>query len=484
MVLIKKSLALSVSSAYSIFIVNIISVMIVSRILTPEEIGIYSVCAAVVGTAAIIRNSGIGEYLIQARELNPDHIRTGFGVWLIVSWLLALVLWLSRGWVAEFYAEPAMETVLLVLLISFVLVPFGAPAISLLRREMAFGTLYCVGVSSAIAHAVVTVSLAMAGYSYLSPAWGGVAGIATSILVMIILRRDLVLLTPNLKELRRVISFGLPVLGGNICVHLDRSAVELVIGRILGFTSVALLNRALSVRDLFGRLVMDGVSPVVMPAFAASDRAGEDLKALYLTATSNLLAVAWPFFAVQALMALPIINLLFGDQWDAAAPLLVVFCLAGAISLTVGLAPDVLTAIGQVNDLLKMRIFVTVIRLGLIIPAAMHSMLAVAWVFPFTNMIGFAILMILIRRHIGAGLGDFLSYNWRTLAVTLIAGFPALASVVYLDVRADAYMMPLILTAILTPLAWLAAVYVCRHSIAIQINLLFSRLASWRDAER
>ena len=70
---------------------------------------------------------------------------------------------------------------------------------------------------------------------------------------------------------------------------------------------------------------MDGVSPVVLPAFAASDRAGENLKALYLTATSNLLAIAWPFFTVQALMAFPIINLLFGDQWDAAAPLLVVF---------------------------------------------------------------------------------------------------------------------------------------------------------------
>ncbi len=76
MVPIRKSLALSVSSAYSILIVNTISVMIVSRILTPEEIGIYSVCAAIVGTAAIIRNSGIGEYLIQERELNPDHIHT------------------------------------------------------------------------------------------------------------------------------------------------------------------------------------------------------------------------------------------------------------------------------------------------------------------------------------------------------------------------------------------------------------------------
>ena len=125
---IRKSVALSVTSAYSTLIIYTISVMLISRILTPKEIGIYSVCAVIVGIAAVIRNSGIGEYLIQERELNLDYIRTGFGVWLIVSWLFALVLWLSRGWFAEFYAEPAMETVLLVLLISFVLVPFGAPA--------------------------------------------------------------------------------------------------------------------------------------------------------------------------------------------------------------------------------------------------------------------------------------------------------------------------------------------------------------------
>ena len=276
-------------------------------------------------------------------------------------------------------------------------------------------------------------------------------------------------------------SFSLPALGSSFCMYANRYGAELIIGQSLGLTSVALFNRAFSARELLQRLILQGVYPVVMPTFAASHRGGEDLKALYLKSVSNVLVIAWPFFAFLALMALPIVNLLFGDQWNAIAPLLVIFSVAGAIWTVTEFVPQILKAIGQVKILFKVQLIMTIIRIGLIIPAAMRDLSTVAWVFVLTNLMFFAIHMILIQRYIGAGLGDVVRSNWRTLWVTLFTACPALAAIAFLDIRVDNYAGPLIMSIILTAIAWLLGVYIFKHGIATEIDLVVARSRRYMD---
>ena len=43
--------------------------MIISRLLTPAQTGIYSVAAVLLGVAQVLRDFGAGQYLVQEREL-------------------------------------------------------------------------------------------------------------------------------------------------------------------------------------------------------------------------------------------------------------------------------------------------------------------------------------------------------------------------------------------------------------------------------
>src|SRR3546814_3774220 len=67
--------------------------------------------------------------------------------------------------------------------------------------------------------------------------------------------------------------------------------------------------------------------PVLLPAFAAKLRQGHALKDSYLRGVAYLTAVGWPFSVVLALLAHPILRVLFGPQWDAAVPLVQILCL-------------------------------------------------------------------------------------------------------------------------------------------------------------
>ena len=57
---VRMSLLISLAEKYSVTVINIGSTLIIARLLSPEEIGVYSVGMAFVAVAHTLRDFGIG----------------------------------------------------------------------------------------------------------------------------------------------------------------------------------------------------------------------------------------------------------------------------------------------------------------------------------------------------------------------------------------------------------------------------------------
>ena len=99
---IRKSLALSLAEKYTGILIAIAGTVILSRLLSPAQIGIYSVAAAFIGLAHIVRDFGIGSYLVQERDLTADRIRTAVSVTMLTAWSIAAVLAALSGPISTF----------------------------------------------------------------------------------------------------------------------------------------------------------------------------------------------------------------------------------------------------------------------------------------------------------------------------------------------------------------------------------------------
>ena len=84
----RRAVYLSAVARYSDMIVQFVSVMVIARLLTPEEIGIFSISLAVIALAQTLREFGLGAYVVQERELDRP-IRSAFGVALVLAWAIA-----------------------------------------------------------------------------------------------------------------------------------------------------------------------------------------------------------------------------------------------------------------------------------------------------------------------------------------------------------------------------------------------------------
>jgi len=334
---VHRSLAIALAERYALIALSLISYVVVARLLTPAEIGIYAIATALIGMAQVIRDFGVGSFLIQEKRLTDAHIQSALGVSLLIGATLFAIFMLAAPFAGRFYGDVRVTGIVRLVAFNFLLLPFCSISISLLRREMLFGRIMAANLTAAVVGTIVTLGLAWTGSGPKSLAWGALAANVATGLVAWLVRKSRRLLWPSLSEFRAIVRFGGQTTIAAVITSAAMDANDLVVGKVLGFSPVAMLSRAQGLMNLFHRDIMSAVRGVAYPAFAKAHREGEAMDPKYIVSVTNLTVFAWPFYGMAALYPLEILRLVFGPQWDAAAHLVPIFCLAGAAAATYSL---------------------------------------------------------------------------------------------------------------------------------------------------
>lgn len=367
---VRRALALSFAERYALVAITLLSNILIARLLKPEQIGLYSVSLAVIGIAQVLRDFGIGNFLIQEKNLSDAHIRTAFGISLLIGGSLFVIVYLVAPFAGSFYGDVRMVQTMRISVLNFLVLPFCTISLALLRRDMAFNQLIIVNLVAASIGSSTTISLAYWGFGPNSMAIGAVVGnIATGISAWIA-RRDRKLLLPEFSEWRTLLNFGGQSSLAGIVTSVSMSTNDLVVGKVLGFYPVAILSRAQGLMNLFHQEIMSAVRGVALPAFAAAYRTGADLETQHIRSIAMITVVAWPFYGMTAIYSLEVLRLLFGPQWDPASPLVPIFCLAGAISSLNSLISTLLIATGRIDLVTRAEVLLQPARFVLIATAA------------------------------------------------------------------------------------------------------------------
>lgn len=461
----RRALAWSFAERYIGVLLGIGGTLILSRLLTPAQVGVYSVCAAFTAVAGILRDFGVSEYLIQERDLTRQKLRAAYGIAITVAWSLGAAIFFSRNGLARFFDEPGVAQVLAVLALHFGLLPLASPAFALMNRELAFKQLAYVQTACTAVQTAVTITLAWRGHGYMSLAWGPVSNVATQTLLLLWLRPRETLISPGFKQARTVLRFGAPYMGSRLIETLAKHVHEPVIAKAFGFASVGLFSRALGMIEMFHSNVADAVVRVATPAFAAEHRAGRSLAASYAHATAIFVAVSWPFFGFVALLAPELILVLFGPQWTAAAPIATLLALAALPAGLVEMAPQMLSATGHVRRRLQVSLWVSPLHVAGVFLAATIGLKAVAVVTLFSGLLS----MVLYARHLRVVLATPLGTMFRSVSgsalltiATLIAQAAVASSARSVQWPAWAVLLCAALTGVVV---WLAVAWLLGHPI-------------------
>lgn len=344
---VRRSLGFAFLERYLITGLQLVSFVLLARLLTPQQIGLYSVSMALISIAQVVRDFGLANYLIQRKTLEREDIGSALGLSLLLGGGLFALVNAAAPWVAQFYRDESLAGIVRVISLNFLILPFNAISIALLRREMRFDVLMRINVAAAVVGTATTLGLAWLGHGAPSLAWGDIAGSLTMALGASLAGAWGRLARPQLRRWREIVGFGGPVTAANVVTSVSMDINDLAVGKLLDFSQVAIASRAQGLMNLFARDIMGTVRSVAYPAFSKAHREGGGLEARHVQSLAAVSAVAWPFYGFVALFSLEVLRLMFGPQWDASAPLVPIYCAAGAVSVLNSLVPTVMLAAGH-----------------------------------------------------------------------------------------------------------------------------------------
>ena len=477
--LVHRSIFFSAIERYGSLSFFLVSTAILSRLLTPEEFGVYALVNALTAViTASFQEFGGENYLIQKPSLSDQNIRTAFTIIFCLSVLIAITLFALRGPLAWFFSEIGLRIGFAVSALNFLLLPFSMTMAALLRRKMAFGTLARCNLVGALVNALVSIALAVLNYSFLAPLFGLFAGNATVTILLIASRGDLRIFCPKLKGYQDVLNFGAYsscVAVINVFYHFTP---QLILGRILDFTAVGLYSRAINVTQTFDKLILHAINPVILPAISAHTRAGGNLKRAYLNAIELIASVQWPFFIFVAMMAELIIRIWLGSTWIEVVPLIRLLCIASLSLFAACLTYPVLVVIGRVHDSLVSSLISLPPSILAIFIASFFGVKAVAASALLTLPFQAIVAIYFISRHLAITPSDLLRATKKSGIVTACSTGGALVGIAIGELSQGGQVAGLLLAGVFAASGWWLGLMTTKHPLLEQMRSAVNGVAT------
>ncbi len=449
------------------FVVSIL----LARILSPAEIGVYSMTVVFVNLAHVFRDFGVSTYLQREPELTPDKIRSATGVVFTSSWLIAIAMFLSSGAIGRWFNEPEIVPVMQVLSIGFLLIPFGAITNALLTRELAAEKQAIVNMIGTLSFCISCVVLAKLGHGSMSLAYANLINITACAVALIPLRPKNMPWLPAFDHWRSVTHFGLGSLLSSSMVALNNAIPDLLLGKLGNARHVGLLSRANSTVTIFTHVAGSTVSYGAVSYMAQAHHRGESLEPVLTRATALLTGVGWTALAVTTVLGKDIVLALYGEAWLECVPAILPLSVAAGVVMAFHYIPIAVTAIGR-PYLSAAPVAATLLaRIGFALVLFDGTLAGFGWVLCLATLAAAPITLLQQRRYFGFGtmslLRALLPSAFVTAGTTVIAGLLALLL--------PSTLAPLARLLIMFPvlaIAWYVLLRVSRHAMLDEVHRL------------
>ena len=484
----RAALLLSFLERYSTLAVYALSNVILSRLLTPHDTGLFTIGFALTVMIGTFRDFGVSTYIIQEPELDDLKWRSALGVSAVtcaVVFLAVLALSFAAG---RAYHDPAVTGVMLVTSLTLLLIPFNALILAWLRRELRYGALYRISLAAASTQTLVTVGLAWAGFGAMSMAWGSVANSAVILLGSIRVRPRNFGYAPTLAGWRPIAGLGVYSTVGTVCNEITPNGADLFLGRFGGLIAVGEFSKGASLVSFVNQGLVNAILPVALSIFAQKRRAGEALDEALPHSLTLLTGVTWPAFAGLAVVAYPTIHLLFGRQWDAAIAPSRLVAVAAMITSMVALHGIVFQAAGAMRARMYVQLAVTPAQLAALFVAAHGSLTDMALGTVASAVIEYLPSQLVVNRICRTTMLGVLAALLPSAVVTCCTALGALAAVALLPASPNAFLLPLVAALATGAIGWVAGLYVARHPLGAEMATLLrsisAQLRRWRSVAR
>jgi O-antigen/teichoic acid export membrane protein len=391
-----------------------------ARLISPTSIGVVQIATTLLTFLAIFVEHSFSSRIIRAPSVGPEMLSTAF--WLGLSGAVALAITLTFGGdvIASWYRTPDVAPVLRTLAWCIPLTTLSAVQTALLIRDIAFRTQAIRRLIAVSTGGVVGLALAFNGFGV----WSLVARLAVESFLDCVLAWWLMDWRPawlvSRTEAMAFLSFGSRIVGGFAIGFMGKRADELLIGLVLGSTSLGYFAVAARAMSLVTEVALRAVQRTAVPVFSRLQDQPERLRRVVYSGVEFASAVACPVLIGMSAIAPELCRTLYGNAWEPVIPVMRILGFSGAaVSLSLYTTP-LMIAVGRPGWLFRYYLAEALINLVTAALVVRHGIIAVAIAFVVRSYLTLPLTIALANRTIGTTWFELLRLIARPLASSLL----------------------------------------------------------------
>lgn len=298
--------------------------LVLARILEPSEYGLIAIVGVIIAIFGVFSTRGFVQALIQKKEIDSLDYSTVFFSNLIIEILLYCILYISAPYIAKFYNNDALTLITRILGIRLFINVFNSIQQAYAQRNMQFKKFFYSTTIGTLVSGILGIYMALKGFRVWALVVQSLAGaiIGTSVLFLIIDWRPK--LEFSFERLKKMLSYGIKMLVSGLLEAFYNEIRSLVIGKAYSVSDLAFYNKGQRLPSLVVSNLQTSISNVFFAALARENsfESTKEKMRSYLRIVFYCLS---PLMFGLALVAYPLIAVLYTEKWIEAAPYIIIY---------------------------------------------------------------------------------------------------------------------------------------------------------------
>jgi O-antigen/teichoic acid export membrane protein len=354
---------------------------------------------------------GFTTALIQKKDADKLDMSSVFYANIGLSILLYAVFYFTAPFIAEFYKEPRLTSIMRVLCLNVIIGATSAVHDAIMSKNLEFKKSFVRSLSNTVTNGIVGIILAFSGFGVWSLVYSRLAGVMAGAIVLWITVKWHPTFEFSFARIKSLFKYSSKVLGTNLLNTLFNNINPLIIGKFHSSAALGYYQRGQNIPHTIMNTVDGSMSEVMYPTFSKLQSDLDALKSALRRSMKLSTYVVFPALLGLLAVSRPLTLFLLTEKWLPSVPYMQLTCII-CLFWPLTARTHALNAIGKSELTFKLSLISKAISLVCLIISARFGVMAIMYGSIVASTINFFISTHFINK--------LLNYSYKELAIDIL----------------------------------------------------------------
>ena len=380
--------------------ISFISNIVLARLLCPEDFGTMGMIMVFVSFADVLVDGGLGNALIQKKNISENDTTTVFTTNMLFSFLLFGLVFIAAPLIETYTNIQSLSLYLRVQALLIITRALYTVPLSLVTKQLLFQSLAKINLSASFISVSLSILMAYSGCGVWSLICRNLIFDVILVICVFAISKYHIKLGFDSNVFTELFNFGFFVVLSNIVENLYSNAITFFTGKKYSVKELGYYNQAYSLQQVPVYSMTSVLNQVLFPYFSKIQDNESQVRNKLKVSLQLTTFFVFPLLVFLICYAEQVITIIYSAKWLPCVPYFRLFCIAGLFNAMIHINRSLLKSKGRTKTIFVIQLLNAFIGVVLLLICLQISIIVTIIAFVVNTMLLYILTTTLSSRQI------------------------------------------------------------------------------------